>query len=68
LVRAGDVTIPKLEFVEPLAAECEHFVECVRNGQKPLTDGYHGLDIVQTLEAAQLSLGQNGTSVPVARG
>ena len=43
LVRAGDVLIPKLNFVKPLKVECQHFKECIRIGRKPLTDGYNGL-------------------------
>jgi predicted dehydrogenase len=65
LIRAGDVLIPKLDFVEPLKVECQHFVECVRSGQPPLTDGYNGLHVVQALEAAQQSMHQNGAPVRV---
>lgn len=53
LLRAGDVVIPKLDFVEPLKVECQHFVECICTGQHPLTDGYDGLRVVQALEVAQ---------------
>lgn len=52
-LRAGDVLIPKLDFVEPLIAECTHFVECIRTNQRPLTDGYDGLRVVRALEAAE---------------
>lgn len=53
LLRAGDVLIPRLDFVEPLRVECTHFVECIRTKQRPLTDGYDGLRVVRALEAAQ---------------
>ena len=56
LLRAGDVVIPKLDFVEPLKVECQHFVECIRTGQRPLTDGHNGLQVVQALEAASATL------------
>ena len=56
LLRAGDVLIPKVDFVEPLKVECQHFVDAVRTGETPLTDGRHGLGVVRALEAAQLSL------------
>ena len=59
LLRAGDVLIPKLNFVEPLKVECQHFVECVCTGQRPLTDGYHGLRVVEALEAAQRAMSWN---------
>jgi predicted dehydrogenase len=58
LLRAGDVLIPKLDFVEPLRTECQHFVEAVRTGQQPITDGYEGLRVVQVLEAAQEAIAQ----------
>jgi predicted dehydrogenase len=51
--RAGDVWIPSIRFREPLKLEAAHFVECVRDGKRPLTDGQHGLDVVETLVAAQ---------------
>lgn len=56
LLRAGDVLIPQLEFTEPLKVECQHFVDCVREGRTPLTDGRHGLKVVRALEAAQRSM------------
>lgn len=56
LVRAGDVLIPKIDFVEPLKVECQHFVECIATGRQPLTDGYHGLQVVEILESAQRAI------------
>ena len=54
--RAGDVWIPFFPFREPLKVEAAHFVECVTQGKRPLTDGQNGLDVVETLVAAQASL------------
>ena len=59
LVRAGDVLIPKIDFVEPLKMECQHFVECIITGQQPLTDGYHGLQVTEALEAAQRAMNED---------
>jgi predicted dehydrogenase len=56
LLRAGDVLIPKLDFAEPLLRECQHFVDCVRTGTRPIADGRQGLMVVRALEAAQRSL------------
>lgn len=53
--RYGEVVTPYLELQEPLAVEDEHFVDCVLNGTRPLTDGEAGLAVVEVLEAAQLS-------------
>jgi predicted dehydrogenase len=56
LLRAGDVLIPKLEFTEPLKLECQHFVDCIRSGETPRSDGRQGLRVVRALEAAQRSM------------
>jgi predicted dehydrogenase len=53
------------EDVEPLRAECEHFIECVRTGQRPRTDGQAGLEAVRVLEACQRSLELDGAWVEV---
>jgi predicted dehydrogenase len=60
LIRAGDVVIPKIDFVEPLRSEMQHFVDCIVNGRQPLSDGHDGLRVVRALEAAQRSLAETG--------
>jgi predicted dehydrogenase len=61
--RAGDLLIPKINFVEPLRLECQHFIECAREGKRPLTDGENGLRVVKVLEAAQKSLTKGGAVI-----
>jgi predicted dehydrogenase len=63
--RYGDIHIPRIEEVEPIKLECEHFVECIRSGATPETDGLNGLRVVAVLEAAQTSLRNGGVSVPL---
>lgn len=58
--RTGDITTPRLEPLEPLAVELGHFVDCVRTGARPKTDGFHGLGVVRALEAAQQSISNGG--------
>jgi predicted dehydrogenase len=65
--RYGDINIPRIEESEPLKRECEHFVECIREGCPPRTDGLSGLRVVSVLEAANMSLKNGGAMVPVAR-
>lgn len=62
-LRSGDVTIPQLRFPEPLRTECEHFVECIRDGRAPLTGGEHGLQVVRVIEAAARSMRERGAAV-----
>jgi UDP-2-acetamido-3-amino-2,3-dideoxy-glucuronate N-acetyltransferase len=54
-----------LEKAEPLRHECLHFLECIETGRRPLTDGESGLQVLRVLEAAEHSLSQNGTPVPM---
>jgi predicted dehydrogenase len=63
--RHGQVTIPYIAWQEPLRLECEHFVECVRTGADPRTDGLQGLAVVSVLEAASDSLRHAGRRVPI---
>lgn len=58
--RAGDIYIPKINFTEPLLEECSHFVECIKTGRKPRTDGVWSREIVRVLEAGQKSMKKNG--------
>jgi predicted dehydrogenase len=67
-IRTGDVSIPTLKFDEPLQSECQHFVECVREGKRPRTDGENGLKVVRVLEAAEQSLRHGGQTVRLDAG
>lgn len=56
ITRTGDIFAPRIPSVEPLRVECEHFVECVRTGVQPRSDGASGLRVVRVLERLQHSL------------
>jgi len=64
-LRFGDVTIPHVKVNEPLRLECEHFLRCIRERTRPVTDASDGLRVVKVLEAAQRSLEKNGVPVSV---
>lgn len=48
----GGVTRPKITLQEPLYLELKHFVECVGNRQKPLSDVWVGYQLSKIVEAA----------------
>lgn len=62
----GDVYVPYIKQDEPLKLECQHFVDCIRRGELPLSDGRLGLDVVRILEAASQSLKTKGGSIPLS--
>lgn len=59
----GDMYSPYIKQDEPLKTECQHFLDCIRTGQAPLTDGLQGLEVVKILEASSISLKQQGAPV-----
>jgi predicted dehydrogenase len=61
--RTGDMWAPKLAVTEALATEVAHFIECVTNGTRPITDGEAGLRVVRLLEAASKSMANQGRLV-----
>ena len=59
----GDSYIPYVKQEEPLKVECQHFLDCIRSGQSPLTNGRHGLEVVKILEASSKSIRENGAGI-----
>src|ERR1019366_2278928 len=56
IARSGDTFSPRIPNLEPLRIECEHFVQCIRTGAAPRSDGHSGLRVVRVLEKLQRSL------------
>jgi predicted dehydrogenase len=52
--RSGDIVLPNISFTEPLRVEAEHFVDCLKNGKKPITGTLHARNVVSILEQADL--------------
>ena len=61
--RSGDMWAPKVEQTEALKAECQYFIDCVKDGKEPFNDGYAGLKVVRMLEAADKSVKAKGRMV-----
>jgi predicted dehydrogenase len=69
VARSGEAWSPEIDSEEPLRLELASFVECVRGGSRPRTDGESGLRVVTVLEALQRSLDEGGAAVrPEQRG
>lgn len=64
-LRFGNITVPYIKMVEPLKLECQHFLDCIINHQKPRSDGRDGLRVVRVLQAAQESRYRNGEPVAI---
>ncbi len=61
-IREGDIFIPRIPTVEPLAAELAHFVRVARGGEppRPGARAEDGVRVVRVLEAASRSLARGG--------
>jgi predicted dehydrogenase len=64
-LRQGDTATPVLDAAEPLALEAQHFIDCIRTGAKPISDGEAGMQVVSVLEYGQRSLDQGGAIVAI---
>jgi UDP-2-acetamido-3-amino-2,3-dideoxy-glucuronate N-acetyltransferase len=53
--RAAAQPVP-LDWIEPLRAECQHFLECIATRQTPRTDGMEGLRVLRTLQDCERAL------------
>src|SRR3954469_6274268 len=65
ITRSGDIRSPRIGNREPLRLECEHFVECIREGRTPRSNGQAGLRVVRVLAALQESLKANSRAAAV---
>jgi predicted dehydrogenase len=54
--RYGAITIPHIDWMEPLHLECEDFANAIRTGTQPRANGGVGLEVVRILAAAQEAL------------
>jgi predicted dehydrogenase len=56
--RFGTITIPHIDWMEPLRLECEDFAHSIRTRKQPRAHGGIGLEVVRLLAAAEHSLGK----------
>jgi len=66
--RTGDMWAPKLDTAEALKLEAVHFLQCIEEKKKPVTDGAAGLRIVKILEAATESMKEHGRPLELYKG
>jgi predicted dehydrogenase len=66
VMRSGDIYSPRIPNVEPLRVECEHFVESIREGTRPRSDGESGLRVVRVLAALQEALDASARRAPAS--
>jgi UDP-2-acetamido-3-amino-2,3-dideoxy-glucuronate N-acetyltransferase len=63
IAKKAKVEVVPLKMSEPLRLECEHFLECINNGEQPITDGYEGLQVLEVLTTAQQSIYNSGKKI-----
>jgi predicted dehydrogenase len=63
----GNVVIPNVTTGEPLRTECQAFINAIKTGQLPESDGTFGLEVVRVLEAIDRSMRAGARRVPVAQ-
>ncbi len=66
-VSNNKVTIPNIDYKEPLREELQHFIACASQHQRPRTDWLSAANVVRVLEAIEESIAQQGQSIKVAK-
>jgi len=66
--RTGDMSAPKLDNTEALSLVVADFINAIRTGIPPVSDGLSGLEVVRILEASQLSIKNQGALVNLTDG
>jgi UDP-2-acetamido-3-amino-2,3-dideoxy-glucuronate N-acetyltransferase len=59
----ADAEIVNLPVVEPLQAECQHFLDCVETRTAPVSDGLEGLRVLRVLDACQRAVGNGAIAL-----
>lgn len=62
-IKDGDISIPHIDYSEPLAEEIHHFLSCILEHKPPLTDLANALRVTKVLEAAEQSLQVGGKQI-----
>lgn len=65
LLRDGDILSPKIDLTEPVKILCQHFLDCINDNKRPITDGKNGSDVVKIMCAIEESLKNGGMPVNV---
>jgi UDP-2-acetamido-3-amino-2,3-dideoxy-glucuronate N-acetyltransferase len=63
----AEAELVPVEMSEPLKAECQHFLDCIKNGSTPKTDGNEGLRVLRVLNACQESLNDSNKKIEVRK-
>jgi predicted dehydrogenase len=63
--RTGDIVSPRVDAAEPLLLELGDFCAAIRGEGVPRSSARLGLEVVETIEAVDRSLAQNGARVAV---
>ena len=63
----GDVTLPSIPNNEPLFEELKHFIQVIEGNEKNRSSGRYGVEIANTLQAADQSLKAKGAFINIGR-
>lgn len=66
VAQKADYQVIPTDKAEPLKAELEHFISCVRDRKQPKTDGAEGVRVLKILESAEKSMRSSLKTIPTA--
>jgi predicted dehydrogenase len=66
-IRDGDIVSPKIEAREPLKSQVLSFLRDMALGERPKSDGWVGLSVVEVMRAIDASVERNGSPIEIAQ-
>lgn len=61
--RTGDINVPKIKMTEALSLMAEDFINSIENNTTPISNAQLGLDVVEILDAAEISIKNGGKEI-----
>ena len=63
--RSGNIIYPQINNIEPLNNAINDFINCINKNKKPISNGLAGLETIKILEAANISVKNNGKEIKI---
>ena len=63
--RSGNIMYPQINNIEPLNNAINDFINCINKNKKPVSNGLAGLETIKILEAANISVRNNGKEIKI---
>ena len=65
--RDNGMSCLNLPYTEPLVSQCQHSIDCIRTGQKPIASSESALHVIHVISAIERSIDKQGEFISLSR-